>query len=99
MLFLRSQLGVPGAADTAVGSPRGVCDPEELGDLEELLGGPLVSAGREATGSGMADQGCASEGRGAVGKEAQRDPEAVQVDYQDGPNCKASPFFVSNGHR
>lgn len=55
ILLPRSPLGIPGAATTAaaaaVGYRRGLCD------LEELQREPLVSAGKDATGSGTANLG------------------------------------------
>lgn len=60
--FLRSQLGIPGvaaaSASTAVGHCHRPCD------LEEVHRQPLVSAGKDAMGPGMANLGMCNRGGG-----------------------------------
>lgn len=53
IIFSRSPLGIPGATTTSAAAVVGYC--HGLCDLEELQREPLVSAGKDATGSGTAN--------------------------------------------
>lgn len=93
LLFsFRGQLGIPGAAPPSAAAALGHCP--GVHGLEELHTEPPVSAGQDAPGAGTADLGLRIRGGGLL-KEMGLDLEVAQIDYQGGPGCKTSPFFVS----
>lgn len=59
-------MGIFGAAPTSAAAAVGYCHGAHA--LEELHRGPLVSAGKEATGPGMANLGVCIRGRRVVEK-------------------------------